>query len=107
MRSRLKRNANLDSSVAADLHVLFPRVIACKTRFAVAGITCRCGTAFGLAPDAEPFQQRAIEANIELLRPTHALEVILILTLQSNFDEILAVHWKVVPNRNAAARAEW
>ena len=89
-----------------DLHVLFPFGIAGKAGFAVAGVTGRGGPALGSASDGEPFQQLAIEADVELLRPPHALEVILILPLETNLDEVLAVDGKVVANRDAAARSE-
>ena len=92
--------------VSRDLHVLFPFGIAGKTWFAIAGITRRGGPALGSASDREPLQQLAVEANIELLRPTHALEVILILPLKTNLDEVLAVDRKVVANRDAATRSE-
>ena len=69
-------------------------------KLAAAGRPC------GFAADREPLQQLAIETNVELLRPAHALEVILILALQANLDEVLAVDRKIVVNRDAAARSE-
>ena len=105
-RPGLHRNADLQPGVAADLHVLFPFGIAGKAGLAVAGVTGRGGPALGAAADGEPLQQLAIETDVELLRPAHALEVILILPLQTNLDEVLAVDGKVMANRDAAARSE-
>src|SRR5215471_1975443 len=53
--------------VSADLHVLFPRVVAGEARFAVSFIACGCGAAFCFAADGEAFQQASIQANVKLL----------------------------------------
>src|SRR2546427_5325858 len=105
-RSRLDRDADLQRSVSAKLHVLFPFGIAGKAWLTVARVTGRGRSARGSASDGEAFQQLAIEAGIELLRPTHALEVILILPLETNFDEVLAINWKVVVNGDTATRSK-
>ena len=62
------------------------RVVAGKARLAVAGVAGRGGPALRAAADGEPLQQLAIEAHVELLRPAHALEVVLILPLQPHLD---------------------
>ena len=105
-RSRLHRHADLQACVAADLHVRFPFGIAGKAGFAVAGVTGRGGPALSFPSDGEPFQQLAIEPDIELLRPAHAHDVVLILPPETNFDEVLGVDRKDMPNRDAAARSE-
>ena len=102
----LNRDANFQAGVARELHVGFPFGIARKTRLAVAGVAGRRGPALACASHREPLQQLAIQADIELLRPSHALEVILILPLQADLNQVLAVDRKVVVNRDAAARAE-
>ena len=99
-------DTDLQAGVAANLHVLFPGVVAGKTRFAVAGVARRRGSALRSPADGEPFQQLAIEADVELLRPSHALDVVLILPLEPDFDQVLAVGRKVVANRETAARSE-
>ena len=106
MRPRRHRDADLQPGVSVDLHVLFPFGIAGKVWLTVAGVTGRGGPALGAASNGEPLQQLAVEADVELLRPSHALEVILILPLETNLDEVLAVDRKVVANRHAAARSE-
>ena len=106
VRAGLHRDAKLQSGVSGKLHVFFPLGIAGKTWLTIAGVTGRGGPALCTAPDREALQQLAIQANVELLRPAHALEVILILPLEANFDEVFAVNRKVVVNRDAAARSE-
>src|SRR5205085_10640544 len=67
----------------------------------------RCGgPALRLAADAEPLQQFSVETNVELLGPSHPLDVVLVLPLQADLDEVLAASWKVVRNCGAAARSE-
>src|SRR6185436_13112859 len=89
-----------------ELHVCFPFGIAGKVRLAVAGITRRGRSALRAASDREAFQQSGVEADVELLRPAHAFQVILVLPLETNLDEVLAVDRKVATNRDAAARSE-
>src|SRR5262245_20847327 len=105
-RTGLDGDAKLESGVAADLHVLFPAVVAGTSRLAVAGITRRGGPSLRAAADREPLQQLAIEPHVELLRPAHTLDVVLILPLQPDLDRILAVDGKVAANRDPAARSE-
>src|SRR5262249_3914730 len=105
-RARLDGDADLQPGVAGKLHVFFPFRIACEARLSTAGPACGGGPALGFASDVEPLQQLAIEPNVEPLRPTHAFEVILILALETNLDQVLAIDWKVMMNRDSAARAE-
>src|SRR5437667_22232 len=105
-RSRLDRHPDLEPGVPAALHVLFPFGIAGKAWLTVARVTGGGRSAVVFASDGEAFQQLAIEADVELLRPAHALEVILILPLETNFDEVLAIDRKVVVNGETATRSE-
>ena len=56
--------------------------------------------------DFEALHQLAVHADVELLRPPHAHDVVLILPAQTNLYEIRAVGGKIIVNRDAAARAE-
>ena len=47
----------------------FPLRIAGKPGLAVAGVACGRRSALGSPSDGEPFHERAIETDIELLRP--------------------------------------
>src|SRR4030095_6020147 len=106
MRPGLDRQPNLESSISASLHIPFPFGIARKTRLAIAGVTGRGRSAFGAPADREALEQLAIESHVELLRPPHAHEGILVLPPQGHLDQILTVGRKVVVNREAAARSE-
>ena len=107
MRSRLDRSANFQSGVGSDLHVFFPGVVSRKSRLAIAGIA-GCGrAALSFAAHGEAFQQRSIKANIELLMPSHSLDVILILPLEPNLDQVFAVDREVIFNGDSAAGSEW
>src|ERR1700730_775943 len=77
-RPRLDLHADLQRGVSGDLHVLFPLRCARKARLAVARVTGRSRPALGSASDGEAFQQLAVQAHVELLRPAHALDVILV-----------------------------
>src|SRR5262249_54533542 len=77
-----------------------------KTWLAVAGVARRRRTAFGAAAHGKSLDQLAIEPNVELLRPTHSLQVILVLPLKTYFDGVLAVDRKVVMDGHPAARPE-
>ena len=104
--TRLDRDADLDPGVSGKLHVLFPLGIAGKAWLSAAGPTGCGGPALGPASYGEPLQQLPIQPNVESLRPPNAFEVILILPLQTNFDQVLAVDRKVVANRDAAPGSE-
>jgi hypothetical protein len=106
MRPGVHGNADLQLRVTAKLHVLLPRVVSREARLAVARITGGGGPAGGFPSNGETLQQPAVEAHVELLRPAHALEVILILPLETDFQEVLAVNREVVTDRDSAARPE-
>src|SRR5919108_377655 len=77
-----------------------------KARLAVTGIARASRPAFRAAADDEPLQQPPIEADIELLRPAHAHDVVLVLAPQADFDRVLAVDRKVMADGEAAAGSE-
>ena len=60
----------------------------------------------GAAADSESFQQLAVETNVKLLRPSHALEVVLVLPLKANLDEVLAVDREIMVDRQSATRSD-
>src|SRR5580692_863386 len=90
-RTRFHRYANFQPRVASDLHVGFPLGRSGKAGLTGAGPTGRGGPALRCASDGETFQQLAIQANVEPLRPSHTFEVILILPLNIYFYGILSV----------------
>ncbi len=106
VRSSLDGDAHFQTGVAADLHVLLPRVIAGKSRLAVTFIAGGRRTAFRFSADGETLQEPAVQTDIESLRPSHPFQVILILALQTNLKEILAIDREVVMDGQAAARSE-
>src|SRR5262249_20693574 len=106
MRACLHGNADLEPGISADLHVFFPRVITCKSRFAVAGIASGRRSALSRTSDGKSLQEFSIEPHVELLRPTHPLDVILILALKTYFDQVFAVNRKVVVDGDAASRPQ-
>src|SRR5919198_5444617 len=106
MWSGADRHADVEACVRADLHVLFPRIVAGESGLAVAGVTGGGGSPLRGAADGETLQQLAIEADVELLRPSHALDVVLVLPLQAHRDPVLALDRKVVVNRDPAARSK-
>ena len=106
MRAGLNLGMNLQASITGQLHVRFPRGIAGKARLAVPCVARSRRPAFRTAADGEPFHQLAVETDVELLRPAHALDVVLVLALQANLDRVLAVDGKRVADRHAAARSK-
>ena len=101
-RSGLDRDADLESGIAGELHVLFPLGIAGKPRLTVTRVAERGRTSFGRASHGESLDQFAVETDVELLRPAHAFQVVLILTLQSDLDEVLTIDGEGVRDRDAA-----
>src|SRR6202007_3467777 len=85
---------------------LFPFGIAGKSGLAVTGVARRGRTSFAFAADRKTFDQFVVDAEIELLRPAHSLDVVLILTLQVHLDRVLAVDREVVANGDPAARSK-
>src|SRR5438132_1885162 len=106
MRAGFDRDTDLQPGISSDLHVLFPGIIAGESRFAITGIAGCCRSTLPFASDSEPLQQRSIEADVQLLRPSHTLDVILILPLQTDFDQVLAIDGEVIVDRHSAARSE-
>ena len=106
MRAGGDVRSDLEAGVAANLHVLLPRVVSGEARLAVAGVACGRGTALRFSADAEPLDEFPVEADVERLRPAHAFDVVLILPLQADLDEVFAGNGKVVMDRRAAARSE-
>ena len=101
MRTRFHRHANLEPPVGGQ-HVVLPFRVAGR----VAREILRRGHAFAFAADGEPFQQRAIEPDVDLMRLAHTDEVVVELPLELELDEIFAVHGELIIDGNAAARAE-
>src|SRR5207249_2712918 len=71
-RTGAHRDAELQTGVAANLHVLLPLGSARKSRLTVACITGGSGPSRSAAADGEAFQQLAVQSNLELLGPAHA-----------------------------------
>ena len=105
-RASLHRHAHLERGVAGHLHELFPARVAGEARLAGAGVAGRRRSAFHVAPDHEASEQPAVEAHLELLRPAHAHDVVLVLPAEAHLQEVLAVDGEVVPHGEAAPRAE-
>ena len=105
-RSRFHRHAELQVRVAGDLHVLFPAHVPGEAGLAGAGVAGRGRPALRSPPDHEALQQPAIEPHVELLRPAHAHDVVLVLPAELHPDDVFAVDREVVANCHAAARAE-
>ena len=76
--------------------------IRLRDRLAVARVAGARGSALGAAPHRESLQQLAVEPDIELLGPTHAHQVFLILPAQTHLDLIFATDGKVMPCRDPA-----
>src|SRR5262245_22594901 len=107
MRATFDSSTKLETGVALDLHVLFPFRVAGETRLAVARVALRSGPAFCSSANGETLDQLAVHMNIKLLRPAHSLDVVLILPLQTHFNQVLAGRGKIVSNRESSSRSEW
>src|SRR5215470_275506 len=105
-RACLDRDAHLEPGVRTLLHVFLPRVIAGETWLAIAGVTGRRGSSLSFTSNGEPLHERAVEADVELLRPPHTHDVVLILPSQADLDHVLAINRKVIANRHATTRSE-
>ena len=88
---RVHGQTELQTRVAGQLHILFPLGVAGKIHFTRPGEARSRGTALGLAAHRKPFEQFAVETYIQLLRPTHAFQIRLILPLQLDADAVFAV----------------
>ena len=105
-RARGDRHAQLQPRVPGHLHVLFPLRVAREAGLAGAGVARRHRPAGSPAADLEPLQEPAVEADVELLRPAHAHDVVLVLPAEPHADDVFAVDGEVVRHGDAAARAE-
>ena len=93
--------------VPTGLHVHLPFGSAERTRLARARVAGGRGTGVERAStDRESLDERAIEPKVELLRPSHAHQVVLILPTQLDLEQVLPIHRKIVPHCDAAARSE-
>src|SRR5262245_26577915 len=103
MRPCLDRNADFKTGISADLHVFFPRVIACESRLAIAGVAGGRRSAHSIASDRKPLQELSVEPHIQLLRPAHTFDVVLVLPLKTNLEEVFTVYREVVIDGDAAS----
>src|SRR5262245_4757964 len=106
MRACLHVNPDFELGISPNLHVFCQRLINCTSRFPGAGVASGRRAALSRTSDGESLQEFSIEPYIELLGPTHPLDVILILALKTNFDQVFAVNRKVVVNRDATSRPQ-
>ena len=101
MRARRDRHAH-DQAGVGRVHVLFPLRFALR----VAGEALGSRHAFAFAADREPFEQRAIETHVDLMRLAHPDQIEIELSLQDHLDAVVAVEREVIRDRDAAARSE-
>src|SRR5579883_3193221 len=106
VRPRGYGDVDFEAGIAANLHVFFPGVVAGESGLARAGIAGGGGTALSLAADPEPFQKLPIQADVELLGPSHSFDVVLILALEADFEAVFAIDREVMLDGDTAAGAE-
>ena len=70
---------------------------ACRHRLRVGGRP---------TPNGEPLDERAVHADVELLRRTEAADVVGVGSLETQLERVLAVHREPMPDRDAATRPE-
>src|SRR5262249_48031594 len=104
MRAGVDAHADLEAGIRTFLHVFFPLGVAGKSRLTIARVARGSGSPLCFTANGKPLHEGAVQADIELLRPAHAHDVVLILASQSHLDRVLAVDRKVVTNSRAAAR---
>src|SRR5262249_29111735 len=104
---RFDSHSPLKPRTPANLHVLFPLVVAGEARLAVARIARGCRSTLRTATNRKTLCEFAVEPHVELLRPPHAFDVVLILPLETDLDDVLPIHWEVVIDRDPAARSKW
>ena len=102
MRSCLNQDFNFKPVVAGDLHILFPPRVTGKARLTRAGIAGSGWRSLRSATNHEPIEELTVESNVELLRPAHAHDVVLILTAGANFDDVLTVDRELMRHSGAA-----
>ena len=105
-RTRGHRQTDQKTRITCDLHELFPLGRAGKSGLAVARITRCGGPSRCVAADAESLQQLPVHADVELLRPAHAHDVVLVLPPQPDLDLVLAVDREGVVRGDATPRSK-
>ena len=106
MRTGRDRQTKLEACIPAHLHVLFPLGIAGEVGLAVTGITGCRRPALRSAADGEPLQHLAVETHVELLRPAHPHDVVLVLPPQAHLEQIFPVDREIVAHGDAAPRSK-
>jgi len=89
-------------AVVRRVHVDFPLRIALR----VAGKAFRRRPPCALSTNREAFDQRSVEADVDLMPLTHADQIQIELSLEEDLDAVLAVERELVWNRDSAARSE-
>ena len=90
-------------SVSGHLHVFFPRGRTSGTRLARAGVTGGCGPELGgSSSHREPLQELSVESEVQLLRPSHTHQVVLVLPTELDLDQVFPINRKIVSNGDAA-----
>ena len=84
------------------VHVVFPLAL----HHDVPGVPAGRSHALRAAADREPLDERAVQPHIEVVRPTHPPDVIVVVGLQLDLDAVFAVNGEVMPDRDAAERPE-
>ena len=101
MLSGLHRHARLKTRIGR-MHVdlEFGRALR------VAGEILGHGRALGFATHREAFDADSVQPDIDLVRLTHAHDVVVELPPEQNFDRVIAVQRKVVMDERAALRSK-
>ena len=95
--ARFHRRAHFQAAVGRQ-HVSLPLGIA----WCVARVVLGRRHALPFAADRKPFQQDAVEPDVELMRLAHANDVVVKLALELDFEEVLSVDRKLVRDGRAA-----
>ena len=106
VRVQLCGDAHFQTRVAVLLHVLLPLGRAGISRLTVARIARAGRTSFCFASHGESLEQLSVQPHVELLLPSHALEIVLIVSLQAHLDHVFAVCRELVLDGDAAARTQ-
>ena len=93
------REAYLQAGISR-LHVHFPFGIA----LILSDKTLCRRPALALATHIEPLEERAVQADFDLVRIAHADDVVVQLSSQQHLDGVLAIDGKVMANHRAALR---
>ena len=101
VRTSLHRQTHRESLIGG-VHVDFPfRIALC-----VAGKALRRRQSFPAAADREPLDQRAVQADVDLVRLAHADQVQIELAPEQHLDAVLAIQRELIGDRDATARPE-